>query len=88
MYIFGVPKNLAHRIHIATASHHIRNNSVKKPVQTVIDWECARLTKPDKPYNANDFYHIYYVQQRNIRIPEIEQVLKEFGLWNDMETKI
>jgi len=80
MYIIGVPKQLAHDIHVATASHHVRNGHIKKPIQAVIDWECARCTKPDKPLNARDFYENYYVKKQKIRIPEIEEILQKFGL--------
>ena len=79
-YILGVPKNLAHKIHVATASHHVRNGKVKKPVQAIIDWECARYTKLDKPLSARKFYESYYVENQGIRIPEIEKALKQLGL--------
>ena len=76
LYAIGVPQKLAHQIHIINASHHIRNGHVKNPVQAVIDWECARITKPDKPLSAVDFY-----LRRNERIPEIEAVFDRLGLW-------
>lgn len=80
MYIIGVPKQLVHNIHVATAPHHVRNGKVKNPAAAVIDWECARFTKPDKPLNARDYYESFFVKKQNIRIPEIEEKLKEFGL--------
>lgn len=80
MYVIGVPKQMAHNIHVATAPHHVRNGKVKNPVQTVIDWECARYTKPDKPLSAREYYENFYVEKQGIRIPEIEEVLEKFGL--------
>lgn len=37
------------------SKHHVKNNFKKSEedlLDTVIDWECARMTKPDKPLNA------------------------------------
>ena len=79
MYIIGVPKKLAHNIHVATAPHHLRNGRFKKPQQAVIDWECAKYTKPDKPLNAREFYENNYVK-KGMKFPEIEEVLKKLGL--------
>ena len=75
MYVLGFPKKLAHNIHVALSSHHIRNNSVKHPEDAVIDWECARSTKPDKPYTARQYYEKFCP-----KIPEIEEALNKFNL--------
>lgn len=75
MYIIGVPKKTAHKIHAATAPHHIKNDKVKYPIGAVIDWECARYSKPDKPLSARYFY-----EKKCPRLPEIEKVLQEFNL--------
>ena len=80
MYIIGIPHEVAHNIHVATAPHHVRKGKVNNPLMAVIDWECARYTKPDKPLSARDFYENYYVKKQNIRIPEIEEKLTELGL--------
>jgi hypothetical protein len=80
MYIVGFPKKLAHNIHVATAPHHVRNGKIKKPLQAIIDWECARFTKPDKPLNAREFYESYFVKKKNMRLPEIEEGFKKLGL--------
>ncbi|MCQ2740228.1 MAG: dephospho-CoA kinase [bacterium] len=80
MYIIGVPKNVAHNIHVAAAPHHVRNGHVKKPIMAIIDWECARYTKPDKSLNAKDFYEKFYVTKKGIRIPEIEEAMEKLGL--------
>lgn len=45
-------------------------------VEAVIDWECARITKPDKPLNARQTLEKYYPQYREF----VEPILKEFEL--------
>lgn len=75
MYIIGVPKKIAHDIHVATMPHHMRNGHIKKPISAVIDWECARFTKPDKPLNAREFY-----EKKMPKMPEIDEALQKLGL--------
>lgn len=63
-----------HREH--TRHHSIKARTKKDFQQMVIDWECARYTKPDKPLNARETLYAYY--------PELEEkvlpILKEFNL--------
>lgn len=58
-------------IHILWQDHHpcyidLKGNKAYKPkdevnwYEAVVDWECARFTKPDKPLNAYDTYLKYY----------------------------
>jgi hypothetical protein len=75
MYIAGLPQELVNKIHNFTAPHHIRNGKVKNPVMAVIDWECAHLTKPDKPLRAREYY-----EKCCTKMPEIETALKKLGL--------
>lgn len=75
MYIIGVPRETAHNIHVATAPHHIRNNHIKYPKGAVIDWECARLTKPDKPLTSREYYELSCP-----KMPEVEEYLNKFNL--------
>ena len=75
MYVIGIPKETAHNIHIATAPHHIQKNHIKYPKGAVIDWECARFTKPDKPLAAREFY-----ERSCPKMPEIEEYLDKFDL--------
>ena len=42
----------------------------------IIDWECARYTKPDKPLNAKDTLYKFYPHLIN----KIEPILIELGL--------
>lgn len=45
-------------------------------VEAVIDWECARITKPDKPLNARQTLEKYYPQYKEF----VEPILKELDL--------
>lgn len=58
-------------IHTLLQNHHpcykdLDDNKAYKPkdevewTEAVVDWECARFTKPDKPLNAYDTYLKYY----------------------------
>ena len=52
-----IPKSEASRIHRNTSSHHMGNDGEKTRydyMEAILDYECAALTKPDKPRNAYD----------------------------------
>lgn len=80
--IFGV--KLTNKIHRYFARHHVRRARTGVDYrEMVIDWECARYTKPDKPLNAYDtLYHLY---------PQLESkilpILKELGIDHHTEPK-
>ena len=42
----------------------------------VIDWECARFTKPDKPLNARQTLYTFYPELENQILP----ILNDLGL--------
>ena len=58
--------------HRSTATHHVENK-IKKTrndyIEMIIDWECARYTKPDKPLNAYDTLYKFYPELENIILP-------------------
>ena len=57
MYLFMNQKEAQER-HVRTQKHHLENDlprTCEDLVETVIDYECAPYTKPDKPLNAYDF---------------------------------
>lgn len=74
--ILGV--KLAHKIHRKYSKHHIPRCLNKKNtiIQAIIDWECARFTKPDKPLNARDTLNKYYSEY----FSTVDPVLKELNL--------
>lgn len=45
-------------------------------IEAVIDWECARITKPDKPLDARQTMERYYPEYRDY----VEPVLKQLNL--------
>ena len=87
LYMFcpwlGVRK--IHRIHQKFNSHHLNWHDKygiehqKKAydidfVEAIIDWECARLTKKDKPLNAYDTMFNYYSQYQHFVFPMLEEL--------------
>lgn len=66
------------KFHTKTARHH--ENRIKKNrndyIEMIIDWECARFTKPDKPLNAYDTLYKFYPNMEDKILP----ILKEFNL--------
>lgn len=57
MYLFLDQKE-AQEMHVKNQPHHLENQlprTYEDFVETVIDYECAPYTKPDKPLNAYDF---------------------------------
>lgn len=43
-------------------------------LETIIDWECARFTKPDKPLNARDTLFKYYPEYVDYVLPVLNQL--------------
>ena len=57
MYLFMDQKD-AQEMHVKNQPHHLENDlprTYEDYVETVMDYECAPYTKPDKPLNAYDF---------------------------------
>lgn len=75
MYFLCIPTKTAQNIHEKVSPHHMKNNKIKNLENAVIDWECARFTKPDKPLNARQTYNKYY---RNVK--GVDEVLNKFHL--------
>ena len=72
------PHKKVKEFHRKTARHH--DNKIKKNtkdyIEMIIDWECARCTKPDKPLNAYDTLYNIYPELESIILP----ILKEFNI--------
>ena len=74
-HFFDVKK--VHEFHRKFAAHHTLKAKTKNDyIQMIIDWECARYTKPDKPLNARETLYKFYPQLKEI----IEPLLLELGL--------
>ena len=73
------PHKKVKNFHRSTARHHIESKSKKTRadyIEMIIDWECARYTKPDKPLNAYDTLYKWYPNLEK----EILPILKEFNI--------
>lgn len=72
-----LPTEFVHTCHQWWSRHHERRAKTHKDfVQMVIDWECARFTKPDKPLNAYDTLYKFYPHLKDKLLP----ILKELNL--------
>lgn len=72
-------KKDASEIHRSTARHHMENDGEKDRydfIEAVLDYECAALTKPDKPLNAYDTVLKY----RASHVDELMGIMKELGI--------
>ena len=58
--IIGIPARVASKWHRRYSRHHMQNGVIRDLSGAVIDFECARITKPDKPLNARDTLKKYY----------------------------
>lgn len=76
LYVFCDYK-AAHNLHRKYSHHHILIAKTRNDyIHMVIDWECARYTKPDKPLNARETLYKFYPELESKVLP----VLKEFSL--------
>lgn len=84
MYLF-LDQYMSQKEHVRTKPHHLESglgNTYLDLVETVIDYECAPYTKPDKPLNAFDFTN------KLLKMGLIEKglaekliaIMKEFGI--------
>lgn len=65
-----------HNHHRRFSKHHVENKSKKTRkdyINMIIDWECARYTKPDKPLNAYETMQKFYPELQHIIIPLLEE---------------
>lgn len=70
-------KEFVHKLHRKYSRHHINKaHTYNDYVQMVIDWECARFTKPDKPLNARGTLNKFYPELKDDILP----ILEELGL--------
>lgn len=67
------------KIHKKTAKHH---NAITDEdyIQKVIDYECARYTKPDKPYTAREYIEKTKNKHTKLEQEKIQKALQTLGL--------
>lgn len=64
-----------HNWHREYSRHHaVKAHSHADYVQMVIDWECARFTKPDKPLDARGTLKKFYPGLESVVLPVIEEL--------------
>ena len=73
MLLLGWSPRRVSKIHRAFALHH------ESPIwglvdvkRAIIDWECARFTKPDKPLDARGTLEVHYPHLRGRVLPVLE----------------
>ncbi len=76
MLIFRDRKKVQ-KIHRKHSKHHVNGttNEVRDPIGAVIDWECARITKPEMPLNARDTFNKFYPNAKGVA-----EALERLGL--------
>jgi len=86
MYIFFpyLGTKTIHKIHATLSPHHVKYfrgiGHVDKK-QAVLDWESARFTKPDKPWNAAETLMNKYPNL----LDEFDDTFHELGLGGQLE---
>lgn len=78
-FIIGRDKKWAHNKHRQHRRHHTESPHTKTRqdyIEMIIDWECARFTKPDKPLNAFDTMNKFYPELK----PHLTPIMHELGL--------
>lgn len=74
LYIF-MDYHKAHKVHKLYARHHINNARTHDDlVQVVIDWECARLTKPKVKFTAREHLYQDYPEYIDILDPVLQEL--------------
>ena len=71
------PHEKVKKFHRSTARHHTESKFKKNRedyIEMIIDWECARYTKPDKPLNAYDTLYKWYPELENIILPILREL--------------
>jgi len=78
-FILGRDKKWVQNNHRKHNRHHVeckKERTRRDYIEMIIDWECARFTKADKPLDAYDTMKKFYPQLQNVILP----LLHEFKL--------
>ena len=71
-----LPEDVERKLHRRLNRHHVESWFGFSPIEAIIDWECARITKPDKPLDARGTMEKFYPEWRSV----VEPILDELGL--------
>lgn len=87
---FGIEK--INNIHRKFNKHHptfkYKNNIIFKSnlkidwIEAIIDWECARFTKPDKPLNAYETLTKFYPKYKDYVLKHFSQIFNKILINN------
>jgi len=67
-----------HLIHRRINLHHNEKSTLEADLlEMIIDWECARYTKPDKPLNAYQTMRKLYPEMEERIVPLLRKYLPE-----------
>lgn len=67
-------RSLFHDLDKVFLYHHtVKAKTRNDYIQMVIDWECARYTKPDKPLNARQTLYKFYPEIEDKILPLLEE---------------
>lgn len=69
-----LPYQTVHNLHRKYSRHHNKARTYSDYVQMVIDWECARFTKPDKPLNARETLNKFFPELKNKILPILNEL--------------
>lgn len=78
LFCFWLNHKQIQEFHRKHNRHHVENNLKKSPedlLDAVIDWECARQTKKDKPLNAYETLMKFYPEHQETYLPIIQKYL-------------
>lgn len=75
-----VGKKMGSKIHKKISRHHNRAKTKQDRIQQIIDWECARYTKPDKPLDAVQTLYKMFPELKS----EILPIMRELGLLEEI----
>lgn len=78
LYLF-LGKKYVSMLHRKYSRHHNKAHTESHYKHMLIDWECARYTKIDKPLNAYETLYKFYPELEIVILP----LLEELGLVND-----
>lgn len=68
--------NKHHPIYFKNKEKILKKSDKVNWEEAIIDWECARYTKPDKPLNARDTLYKFYPEYISI----VEPILRKYNL--------
>ena len=74
LYLLPLNKKIIRNIHRRWSKHHVESKRKKNYLEMIIDWECARYTKLDKPLNAYETMTKYYPQEKENIMPILKKL--------------